>query len=423
MQPLTPSQLNLISFYKSGVNIYCSGMGGTGKSYMIEVISRMAKSAGRQVVVCAPTGIAALNVDGVTIHRLLGLSCTLPDALPRGNDVLSLADVVIMDEVSMCRQDVFEHFMRMVRAAEKKRSKQVILFGDFGQLPPVLTREERELYYDRHNGLYAFTSSMWGQGRFHHVELKEIVRQTDRGFIEKLRRVRIGDTSVLETFEQNREASPTAITLCCTNREVDLINRRELSKLNDHRKYGMRLSGEVNPNESIADRLLELAPGAKVLFINNDREGRWANGTMGIVVECLDKGVCVMLGNGNVVEVPYTTWPVYGYRKTRDLVSFGARREVAEHIEFCRVGSYSQLPLRLAWAITVHKSQGQTYEEVNIAPGRFFAPGQLYVALSRCKTESGLHITGTLRPSDMHVDPEVMFFLQNGSHNHLPQSA
>ena len=423
MQTLTPSQQNLIRTYQSGGNIYCSGMGGTGKSFMISEIRRLAENSGKQVVICAPTGIAALNVGGVTVHRLLGLSYSQP-LPPIHNDVLSLADVIIMDEVSMCRQDVFNHFMRAVRAAEKRRRKQVILFGDFGQLPPVLTPKESELYYNYHNGLYAFSSPMWEQGRFQPIELKEVVRQTDRVFIEKLQRVRNGDTSVLKSFEQNRVASPTAITLCCTNNEVDMINQRELAKLKGrHRSYEMFQIGEANPNESIAERMLELAPGAKVIFINNDRDGRWANGTKGVVVECLEKSVYVNLGNGNVVEVPYATWPVYAYRKTRDLASFRKGHHVEGRIELCRVGSYSQLPLRLAWAITVHKSQGQTYEEVNVAPGRFFAPGQLYVALSRCKTEEGLHITGTLRPSDMHVDPEVMLFLQNESRRTLLQSA
>ena len=287
--------------------------------------------------------------------------------------------------------------------------KQLIVFGDFGQLPPVLREPDEAEYYKYYKSKYSFCSEFWNKCNFKYVILREVVRQKDATFAAKLERLRRNDKTVLKEFRQNDKASDTAITLCTRNTVADEINWKHLQALPGHHKYTASVIDNGLPDKVPVDFEMTLAPGEHVMFVNNDREGRWFNGSLAIVKECLDDSVIVEMHDGRTLNLSQYSWPVY--RTEVKEVRYVGETKPRKEIHRYKSGSYCQYPLRPAWAITIHRSQGQTYDEVNIAPGNFFAPGQLYVALSRCRTEEGMHITGTLREEYLKFDQELLDFM------------
>lgn len=422
IQSLTPSQKVLFEAISSGRNVCCLGPGGTGKTYTLEAVIQYANENDLNVVVCAPTGIAALNLCGMTIHRTFGAEFgILPRDSMKTSKLLESADIIIIDEISMVRQDLFEFIIRSIRLAQKNSNKiddgkvhrpfkQLVVCGDYGQLPPVLVSAEHDDYEKLYESRYAFTSSLWNAQNFVYVVLKEQMRQIDKAFAAKLDRVRMGDVSVLKEFRQNDSKSDTAVTLCTINRTADEINKQHLDALPGQHVYEADSFDGITNDERPVPSTMVLAPGELVMFVNNDKEGRWMNGSLATILACNDDCVEVRMHDGRIMAIRPVSWPIYRSEVVEEK-SFPSGKMVKSIVN-SKAGVYSQYPFRPAWAITVHRSQGQTYEEVNIAPGDFFDFGQLYVALSRCRTEDGLHITGTLKTSDLRVDGKVLEFLK-----------
>lgn len=406
MIELTTSQDKAIKLLDAGYNVFLTGKAGTGKSFLVDYF--VAKHPEKNIVKCAPTGVAALNIDGATIHRTFGVPvrllghndvCSSNDKL----DVLKKADVILIDEISMCRIDVFEYVIRSLNRVGI-RNKQLILVGDFYQLPPVLTPADtptfNQLYGDR---LYAFESDLWYSSNLLTLELTEVKRQNEKIFLDSLSHIREG-TPDFSIFQIANRADDNAVSLCPTKAKAKEINDGHLRQLPNHKHYMASINGSVLESDMVADKELVLAENARIIMLVNDTGGRWVNGSMGTVTELSDNRITVQIDNGGECCVDPYTWSIKEYVLEED-------EETREkHVVEKEIGSFTQFPLKLAWAITIHKSQGQTYDKVNIYNG-FFANGQMYVALSRCKTLNGIHTMGSLLPSQLMCSTAVRNFM------------
>ena len=416
MNQLTRSQQCAFDAYLQGRNLFVSGDAGTGKSFTVKEMIQDAIKKGLNVLVVAPTGKAAKNVGGMTIHSAFRapIGITGPEDVFKGKtgrdgrSLLELADLIVIDEISMVRYDLFAGVRRSIAAAEEKskRHKQVIVVGDFFQLPPVLADKEDELYHKYYgDNIFAFQGGLL-EG-FTSIKLTEKLRQKDdAGFAEILDRLREGDTSVLSMLPVSNPCGK-AVTLCALNRQADSINAHMLEKLKDHRVYTGQVIGKVSEDDMFAPKNLEIAPGARVLLTVNDSDGRWINGSEADVVECRDDEVIISIGGNNITCGPVTQV----ITETEIIEEMGADGKTKMKPFQKEVGRYIQFPFKLGWAISIHKSQGMTLEEVNIDPSGCFAHGQLYVALSRCKSLQGIHLTRTPIPEHLICFPVVKDFM------------
>lgn len=415
---LTPSQAKAFQAMMSGYNLFLTGHAGTGKSFLMKHVISELQEQGKHVVVAAPTGIAAINVGGTTLHRLFMLKPDVyTDKKPRVPAVLKETDVLFIDEISMCRIDLFDYIGRVLQATH--RHIQVIVVGDFCQLPPVMPNKadrssqftEKEIL-DTHFGFdvgggYAFLSPQWTRLNFKTVVLQEVVRQDDPEFIRALDYARLGDRSSLVYFQRfsSPYEIPDGVYIAGRNKEVDQRNSDKLEEI-DHPSffYNAECDGEVtNEDKRVAPELLELKVGARVMMICNDDMGEYVNGSLGHVTK-LDNGhVFVQIDDGNECEIHKNTWEIVRYELEQ--------RPDSRENKFKRkvVGRYRQYPIRLAWAVTIHKSQGQTFKKANLNPNCWDS-GQLYVALSRVTTITGLHISGALHDRYLKLDPAIYYF-------------
>lgn len=406
MIELTPSQEQAIKLLDAGLNVFLTGKAGTGKSFLVDYF--VAKNPEKSIIKCAPTGVAALKIDGATIHRTFGVPvrllghndvCSSNDKL----DVLKKADVILIDEISMCRIDVFEFVIRSLKRIGIK-NKQLILVGDFYQLPPVLTDRDKyaftDLYGDR---LYAFESDMWNSSNLITVELTEVKRQKERDFLHSLSNIREGIPD-FGVFQIEKCADDNAVSLCPTNAKAKQINDEHLGRLPNHRYYKASITGSVSKEDMATDEELVLAKDARIIMLVNDSEGRWVNGSMGTVTNLSDNHVTVRIDNEGECCIERYSWSIKEYVLEED------KDTKEKHVVEKEIGTFTQLPLKLAWAITIHKSQGQTYDKVNIFNG-FFANGQMYVALSRCKTLNGIHTMGMLQRNELRYSQAVKDFM------------
>lgn len=397
-------------------HVFITGRAGTGKSTLL---SHLAHTTEKQIAVCAPTGVAALNVGGQTIHSLFRLPIGLVGSLdlnhgPDQRKILNAIDTLVIDEVSMVNADVMDGIDRALREARHRKKEsfggvQVIMFGDPYQLSPVppQTQEEKEYLRGKYASHWFFDASVWQDTALRVIELTEIHRQRDDAFKEMLNAVRHGTvTPELGAALNKAGARPVPenddiITLATTNARVNAINLEQLNKLSGKKKTAAAdVTGDFTQSSYPADESLELKQGAQVMFLNNDSEGRWVNGTVGSVTKITDTVYVDVAGTEH--EVQPITWEryKYSYRQSTDELS----RDV--------VAEFTQFPLRLAWAVTIHKAQGQTYDKALIDMGaRAFAPGQTYVALSRITSLEGLYLSRPLRPSDVMVDKDVERFM------------
>lgn len=405
----TASQQKALRMLKDGGNVFLTGKAGTGKSFLTREFIQM--NSGKNILICAPTGIAALNIGGSTIHRAFGAPIGIIEPKRRCQskermEVIDKAEIVLIDEISMCRTDLFGYVARTILASKTK--KQVVCVGDFYQLPPVLTEDDADAYKQLYGeSLYAFQSAYWKQLNMQTVELQEVVRQKDQAYISSLTKIRAGVPD-FRVFQQDQSPLRNAVTVTSTNKQAKAINDRHMKRLQKekHFTYHATVEGSVKPTDKVTEDNLTLAPGARIMMLNNDKEHKWINGSLATVVKCYDDDIVVNIDgcSGNYNVEPYT-WHVIEYYIDKEATKEPKLRQR-------EIGSFKQFPIKLAWAITVHKSQGQTYDKVNVdATNGFFAYGQMYVALSRCSSLKGLHILGHLRSEDLKCSPEVRQFM------------
>jgi len=372
-------------------------------------------------VICAPTGVAALNVGGQTIHSLFRLPIgviadqELEQSAPL-RKLLNTIETVVIDEVSMVNADLLDALDRSLRLARQRPHEafggvQIVLFGDPFQLAPVPgDADERAYFADQYRSMWFFDAKVWAEADLRIYELTTIHRQHEDEFKSMLTAVRHGSVTKeiaerLNSVGARPVPAEGAITLATTNASVNRINAMELAKLPGRLLTAQaEVSGEFGGRAYPAEESLELKLGAQVMFLRNDtgNDGaqRWVNGSVGVVTKIADT-VFVEL-DGVEHEVQPAVWEKYKYAYSSQT------RELTKDI----VAEFTQFPLRLAWAVTIHKSQGKTYDRALVDLGqRAFAPGQTYVALSRISALSGLHLSRPLRPSDIMVDENVQRFM------------
>jgi len=401
--------------------IFVTGNAGTGKSTLISYLRNVLD---KRLVVVAPTGVAALNAGGVTIHSFFHFPPKILDEtdikLVYDRKLYQKLELLIIDEVSMVRCDLLDGIDRFLK---KNRSSnepfggvRLLLIGDLFQLPPVVNQPEWDVLRARgYDSPYFFSSFCLQEASLLPIELTTVYRQEDQSFVDLLNRIRIGEDLDFVINEVNRRCFrqddfQTDITLTSTNDQADQINMRELGRL-PSREYSFE--GRIERKFSIeqdklpSPLLLKLKVGARVMFTKNDEQRRWVNGTIGIVRELDQETIRVEIaGNsyGMVYDVLPATWETYKY-------SYDPERDqiIAE-----KVGQYTQYPLMLGWAVTIHKSQGKSLDNIFVDIGpRAFASGQVYVALSRCRSIEGIRLKRPLRVADIICDPVIKRFYFN----------
>lgn len=399
-------------------HIFVTGRAGTGKSTLLNHISW---NTSKQIVICAPTGVAALNVGGQTIHSLfrLPIGVIADHEIEQSRELIKLLNTIetlVIDEVSMVNADLLDAIDRSLRQARHKPFEsfggvQIVLFGDPYQLAPVPgDADERAYFADQYRSMWFFDAKVWEQADLTIYELTTIHRQHEEEFKFMLNAVRHGSVTAEIAARLNdtgARPAPTdgAITLATTNATVNRINATELARLPGRVLTAKaEVTGEFGGRAYPADESLELKVGAQVMFLRNDTGGdggqRWVNGSVGTVTK-IASTVFVEL-DGIEYEVEPVVWEKYKYSYSP------TTRELKKDI----VAEFTQFPLRLAWAVTIHKSQGKTYDRALVDLGqRSFAPGQTYVALSRISALDGLYLSRPLRPSDIIVDENVQRFM------------
>ncbi len=398
-------------------HLFITGNAGTGKSTLL---SYFVAHTRKKVAVLAPTGVAALNVRGETLHSFFRFhsGITVEEAKKRGHKVKNDAlyreiELIVIDEISMVRADLLDCVDVFLRAVLKKNSVpfggvRMVFIGDLYQLPPVMKGEAKKYFSVVYNSPYFFSAKVMEKADFSFLELEKIYRQNDPVFIEKLNAIRKNRTEeALAYFNQRVSLYPENdagfIYLTATNRAAERINLDKLEKLPGS-VSAFRAETEGNFDESMAptDPNLLLKKGAQVMFLANHTQGLWVNGTLGVVKTISNEGIFVEIYSGGSVWVERHDWELCRYvfsEKTRTL-------------EKEKVGSFLQFPLRLAWAITVHKSQGKSFDKVIIDLGAgFFAHGQAYVALSRCRSVEDMILKSPLKKGHVLTDYRVPNFL------------
>lgn len=401
--------------------IFISGKAGTGKSTLIQYFKATLK---KNLAVVAPTGVAALNVEGSTIHSFF----RFPPRFVMEDDIKSVYDriykkleVLLIDEISMVRADQFDGIDRFLRKNGPDNNiqfggVQVIMIGDLFQLPPVITPNEKPLFVDRgYETPFFFSSNAWKnlpESEFFHIDLKKIYRQKDTEFTDILNNIRIGEkvaesvAKINTTCCHSKSDDDLSITLTSTNAIADEINTTELNKLEGK---AFTFEGQINGNFNLKDDklpaplYLKLKNGARVMFVKNDEEDRWVNGSMGIVREISDKKILVeVLPEGSIYFVDRVEWGTFRYELFEGKIS--PRKN----------GSYVQYPLMLSYAVTIHKSQGKTLNKIFIDFGNMaFAPGQVYVALSRSRAIGDVTLKRDIRVSEVKADERVKMFFKS----------
>lgn len=426
--------VDLVQF--TSQSVFLTGKAGTGKSTFIKYICETTK---KKHVVLAPTGIAAINAGGVTIHSFFHLPFhplvpddnrfstpgRLKEFLKFNKEHVKLVkslELIIIDEISMVRADIIDFIDKLLRVysgnyRQPFGGKQLLFVGDVFQLEPVVTRDEREILSKFYDTTHFFSARVFREMQLVSIELTKVYRQTDNAFITVLDHVRTNKASsadlqllnmrVNESRPAEVQVGQPYVTLATRRDIVDNINQKNLNAIEGEtiHFYG-QIQGEF-PETSLPTLLdLELKVGAQIIFIKNDQDKRWVNGTIGTIIGIdLDEGkyLTIITDEGKEFDVERALWANVRY----------SYNEQEKKIEEEELGTFVQFPIRLAWAITIHKSQGLTFSRVAIDfTGGVFAGGQTYVALSRCRSLDGLQLFKPISQSDVFVNPNIVKFAE-----------
>lgn len=420
---------------ETGRSVFLTGKAGTGKSTFLRYII---EHTDKQLAVLAPTGIAAVNVGGQTLHSFfhLPLQPYLPDdpefAPQRLRDRLNISprlvrtfrelELIVIDEISMVRADTLDFIDRILRylGGDRRKpfgGKQLLLVGDVFQLEPVVTAEDRAILDRHYRTHFFFGADVFREFGLTSIELRKVYRQKEGAFVELLDRLRGGMPGHDDIRAVNARYLPDrgdemsgdsgesiiSMTLAGRREAVARINDLHLARLDtEERVYTGTVTGEFPPSSFPTDFDLRLKVGAQVIFLRNDMDRRWVNGTLGVVTATDENAVGVRLEDGREFEVKPVTWDNVAYEYDKRSKSVSARVR----------GSFTQYPLRAAWALTVHKSQGLTFDNVviDLGAGGAFAGGQVYVALSRCTSFAGIRLLRPIELRDVYVHPEIIRF-------------
>jgi len=411
-------------------NIFITGKAGTGKSTLLQYFR---DHTVKNVVVLAPTGVAAVNIQGQTVHSFFRFK---PDITPERVEAIKIRrtqkalyqkiDTIVIDEISMVRADLMDCIDAFLRLHGKNRMMpfggvQLAFIGDLYQLPPVVPRNEQDIFKDVYSSPYFFDSNIFQElnghsqhpKRFQIIELKKIYRQKEEDFIKLLGTIRNKTITEASLKILNKRHIPDFtpddddfyIYLTTTNAVADRVNLQRLRALQKEPYcYEGTVTGKFESRNLPTHQFLELKTGAQVMLLNNDPGGRWINGSIGKILEIMKEGktVIVELSDGQTVEVVPYQWEMFRFFFNED----------AQALETESVGSFTQFPLRLAWAVTIHKSQGKTFDKVIVDIGSgAFAHGQTYVALSRCTTFEGLVLKRPILKRHILLDDDVVQFM------------
>jgi len=398
-------------------HFFITGRAGTGKSTLLNVFRNATK---KKVVVLAPTGIAALNVKGQTIHSFFGLPPRLIKSQEiekrKNTQVFKKVETIIIDEISMVRADIMDHINYCLQLYRQNNlpfgGVQMIFFGDLFQLPPVIaTPFERNYFKTHYQSPYFFSAKILQQLPLQILQLQHVYRQEEKRFIKLLDGIRTNSIDYEDLAEINEryvtlpESKDFYITLTSRNDTAHKINEEALQMIKEPEyEYAAYIEGEFNPQLFPTEHRLRLKTGAQVMLIKNDLEKQYVNGTIGKIKELGADYIKITIpdrsGNTKDITIDKHDWEILRYDQDRDN---------PDKITTRVVGIFRQYPVRLAWAITIHKSQGKTFDKVIIdMAGGAFESGQSYVALSRCRTLQGIILKNPLKPRDIIVDPDIV---------------
>ncbi|MCX7699033.1 MAG: AAA family ATPase [Candidatus Goldbacteria bacterium] len=406
-------------------NVFITGKAGTGKSTLLNYFKNMTK---KNVIVLAPTGVAAVNIGGQTIHSFFGFKPDITvdkikNLKSKKIKIYKELDAIIIDEISMVRADLLDCIDTFLRKYGKIKDVpfggiQMIFFGDLYQLPPVVLKHEKNIFNVHYKSPYFFEAKVFKDFEMEFIELEKIYRQKDEKFIEILNTIRSNTINekqieVLNSLAKKdfKKDNKLVINLTTINKKAEDINNKYLKDLkNPIKTYIATITGNFDKSYFPAEAELKIATGAQVMLLNNDSKGRWINGTMGRVVKIINSKkyncdiICVELKDGIIAEVTPYTWEIFEYKYN----------EEKKIIETETTGTFTQYPIRLAWAITIHKSQGKTFDNVIIDfSNGTFAHGQAYVAFSRCTSLDGIFLERPFKKADIIMDKKIVNFLTN----------
>lgn len=394
----------------SNEHIFLTGDAGAGKSTLVEYFIKNTK---KNVVVLAPTGVAAINVGGQTLHSFFGFGIKLSTVATKFNEpelsMLRKVRTIVLDEISMVRADILDRIDKTLRKNVDPEYPfggiQIIMVGDLYQLPPVVTEGEvKEFIEKRYKTPYFFSANVWANDSFHKMKLTHIFRQKEENFKKVLTAVKYGNIdqrriNVINNVLHNKNSGSTETTLCSYRKTAEQINTIKLSEIKEKsRIYWGKLEGDFREVNCPVPKRLELKVGAKVMICINNMDEGYVNGTTGTIIEMSDNTLTIN-SEGNEIELNKFEFTQTKYKLIDN-------RVINEES-----GKFTQFPIMLAWGITIHKSQGKTLDKYNIDLGYgAFAPGQLYVALSRGTKSSGINFVRPVKLSDVKVCSDVIKF-------------
>jgi PIF1-like helicase/Helicase len=425
--------------------VYLTGKAGTGKTTFLKYLK---ETTDKNIVVLAPTGVAAINAGGQTIHSFFQIppsvfvpgdkrlrmkadfgdmdKSTVYEHFRYSKEKLAIMrkmDLLVIDEISMVRCDLLDVIDSLLRAFRRANflpfgGVQVLLIGDTFQLPPIAAADQWDILKSYYDSEFFFSARAIQEAKPIYIELKKIYRQKEQAFIDLLNRVRINQITERELTLLNSKFNPrfstdenaNYIILATHNQQVNSVNLTKLAALDTPLYvFEAQIDGIFPDNTLPTEKTLQLKEGAQVMFVKNDPSKGYHNGKIAKVVTITDEELVVEVDGGEELLVEKQVWKNIRY----------AWNEAEQKVEEETIGTFTQFPLRLAWAITVHKSQGLTFEKVVADLGGAFAPGQVYVALSRCTSFQGLVLKTTIGASAIKTDPRVLQFAQEETPNTL----